>query len=294
LFFGLNTKQLSNVQSEIAASENNNRNLLNIIFWAPQMYLIISIFRASMKPFFHIGRYFMLMLRVFGKPEKLRMYWRQTIFEINSIGISSMPIIAIISIFMGGIITIQAAFGFTSPLIPLYAIGFTTRESMLLEFSPTVICLILAGKVGSNIASEIGAMRITEQIDALEIMGINSAGYLIFPKIAAAILIFPFLIALSMFLGIWGGYVMGVTAGACSSYQYIFGIQAFFEPWKLYYAFTKVIVFAFIITSVSSYYGYYTSGGALEVGKSSTNAVVYSSILILLFNLILTNIFFYR
>ncbi|MGZ3918967.1 MAG: MlaE family ABC transporter permease [Bacteroidia bacterium] len=247
-----------------------------------------------MNPFFHIGRYFMLMFRVFSKPQKLSIYWRQIIHEINSIGISSLPIIAIISVFMGGIITIQAAFGFTSPLVPLYAVGFTTRESIMLEFSPTVVCLILAGKVGSNIASEIGAMRITEQIDALDIMGINSAGYLIFPKIAASVIIFPFLIALSMFLGIWGGYAMGVSSGATTEYQYVFGIQAFFEPWKLYYSFTKVIVFAFIITSVSSYYGYYTSGGALEVGKSSTSAVVYSSILILLFSLILTNLFFHR
>ncbi len=233
----------------------------------------------------------MLMYRVFSKPQKFSVYIRQIIFEINNIGISSLPIIAIISVFMGGIITIQAAFGFNSPWVPLYAVGFTTRESILLEFSPTIVCLILAGKVGSNIASEIGAMRITEQIDALEIMGINSAGYLIFPKIAGAVFIFPFLIAISMFLGIWGGYVMGVSAGACTSYEYIYGIQAFFEPWKLYYSFTKVVVFAFIITSVSSYYGYHTRGGALEVGKSSTDAVVYSSILILLFALILTNLF---
>jgi phospholipid/cholesterol/gamma-HCH transport system permease protein len=247
-----------------------------------------------MNPVFHIGRYFMLMYRVFQKPQKMSVYVRQIIFEIDNIGISSLTIVSIISVFMGGIIAIQSAFSFTSPLIPLYAVGFTTRESMLLEFSPTVISLILAGKVGSNIASEVGAMRITEQIDALEIMGINSTGYLIFPKVAASILIFPFLIALSMFLGIWGGYVMGVYSGACSAYEYVFGIQAFFEPWKLYYSFTKVFVFAFIITSVSSYYGYYTEGGALEVGRSSTAAVVYSSILILLFGLILTNMFFSR
>lgn len=234
------------------------------------------------------------MAKVFKRPQKFSVYIRQIIFEINTIGISSLPIVCIISVFMGGIITIQAAFGFNSPWVPLYAVGFTTRESILLEFSPTIVCLILAGKVGSNIASEIGAMRITEQIDALEIMGINSAGYLIFPKIAAAVFIFPFLIALSMFLGIAGGYVMGVAAGACTSYEYVYGIQAFFEPWKLYYSFTKVIVFAYIITSVSSYYGYHTTGGALEVGKSSTNAVVYSSILILLFSLILTNLFLNR
>ena len=162
---------------------------------------------------------------------------------------------------------------------------------MILEFSSTILCLILAGKVGSNIASEIGAMRISEQIDALEIMGINSASYLIFPKIAGAILIFPFLIALSMFLGLVGGFVMGVSSGACTAYEYVYGIQAFWQPSKLYYSFTKVITFAFIITSVSSYYGYYTSGGALEVGRSSTNAVVYSSVLILLFSLIYTNLF---
>lgn len=247
-----------------------------------------------MKPVYHIGKYFLLMRRVFSKPQKGKVYLRQIVFEINNIGISSLPIISIISVFMGGIITIQAAFGFNSPWVPLYAVGFTTRESILLEFSPTIVCLILAGKVGSNIASEIGAMRISEQIDALEIMGINSASYLIFPKIAAAVFIFPFLIALSMFLGIFGGYVMGVSAGACTGYEYIYGIQAFFEPWKLYYSFTKVIVFAYIITSVSSYYGYYTTGGALEVGRSSTNAVVYSSILILLFALILTNLFLNR
>jgi phospholipid/cholesterol/gamma-HCH transport system permease protein len=247
-----------------------------------------------MKPFFHLGRYFMLMHRTFGKPQKASVYWRQIIFEINTIGITSLPIISIISVFMGGIITIQAAFGFTSPWVPLYAVGLTTRESVLLEFSPTIVSLILAGKVGSNIASEIGAMRITEQIDALEIMGINSAGYLIFPKIAAAVIIFPFLIAISMFLGIWGGYVMGINSGATTGYQYIYGIQAFFEPWKLYYSFTKVVVFAFIITSVSSYFGYYTSGGALEVGRSSTRAVVFSSILILFFALIITNLFFSR
>lgn len=236
----------------------------------------------------------MLLYRVFSKPQKFSVYVKQIIFEINNIGISSLPIIAIISVFMGGIITIQSAFGFNSPWVPLYAVGFTARESIVLEFSPTIVCLILAGKVGSNIASEIGSMRITEQIDALEIMGINSAGYLIFPKIAAAVIIFPFLIALSMFLGILGGYIMGVATGACTEYEYIFGIQAFFEPWKLYYSFTKVIVFAFIITSVSAFFGYNTSGGALEVGKSSTNAVVYSSILILLFNLILTNLFLAR
>jgi phospholipid/cholesterol/gamma-HCH transport system permease protein len=240
--------------------------------------------------FFHIGRYFMLLFRVFSKPEKFSVYGRQIIYEINSLGIGSLSIVSIISVFMGGVITIQAAFGFESPWIPLYAVGFTTRESMLLEFCPTIVSLILAGKVGSNIASEIGAMRVTEQIDALEIMGVNSAGYLILPKIVAAVLINPFLIAISMFLGLLGGYIMGTYSGACTSYEYIFGIQAFFNPRKLYYSFTKVIVFAFLITSVASYFGYYTKGGALEVGVSSTRAVVITSILILIFNLILTGL----
>lgn len=241
--------------------------------------------------FFHIGRYFMLLFRVFSKPEKLSVYWRQIVFEINSLGIGSLSIVSIISVFMGGIITIQAAFGFESPWIPLYAVGFTTRESMLLAFCPTIVSLILAGKVGSNIASEVGAMRISEQIDALEIMGVNSAGYLILPKILGAMIINPFLIAISMVLALIGGYVMGIYSGACTSYEYIFGIQAFFEPWKLYYSFTKVVVFAFIITSVASYFGYYTSGGALEVGKSSTRAVVIASVLILIFDLIITQLF---
>jgi len=244
--------------------------------------------------FHHIGKYFLLMRRVFSRPQKWDVYRRQIILEIDNIGISSLPIVAIISMFMGGIITIQAAFGFSSPWVPLYAVGFTTRESVMLEFSPTVISLILAGKVGSNIASEIGTMRITEQIDALEIMGVNSASYLILPKVIAALFIFPFLVAISMFLGLLGGYLMGVSSGACTPYEYVYGIQAFFETWKLYYSFTKVEIFAFIITTVSSYFGYFTSGGALQVGRSSTQAVVYSSILILFFGLIVTNLFFNR
>jgi len=240
--------------------------------------------------FYHIGNYFLLLKRVFSKPQKLSIYYRQILFEIDSLGIGSLGLIAIISVFMGGVITIQSAYNFTSPFIPLYAIGLGTRESIVLEFSPTIISLILAGKVGSNIASEIGTMRITEQIDALEIMGINSAGYLIFPKIAAAVFINPFLVIISMFLGIMGGYVMGVATGACSSYEYIFGIQTLFVPFNVFYSLTKTVVFAFIITSVASYQGYYTKGGALEVGKASTRSVVYNSILILISNLVITQL----
>ena len=240
----------------------------------------------------HIGRYFMLIRRAFSRPERLSVYVKQFFFEVDNIGISSLGLITIISFFIGGVITIQAAYSFTSPLVPLYAVGFTARESMILEFSPTIVSLILAGKVGGNIASEIGSMRISEQIDALEIMGVNSASFLIMPKVLAGIFINPFLIAISMFLGILGGYVMGVAVGACTPYQYVLGIQSFFMPWKLTYAFLKTAMFAFIITSIAAYQGYYTEGGALEVGRSSTRAVVYGSIFILLSNFLITQIFF--
>ena len=232
----------------------------------------------------------MLLKRVFSKPENFRVYFNQFLYEINSLGIGSLGLIAIISIFMGGVITIQSAYNFTSPFIPRYAIGLGTRESIVLEFSPTIVSLILAGKVGSNIASEIGTMRISEQIDALEIMGINSAGYLMRPKILAAMFINPFLITISMFLGVFGGFLFGVFSGACDAEKYIFGIQSFFIPYNIVYALTKTVVFAFVITSVSAYHGYYTSGGALEVGKASTKSVVYNSILILIINLIITKL----
>lgn len=243
-----------------------------------------------MKILYHLGNYYLLVRQVFKKPEKARIYWKQYIHEMDSLGIGSLGIVVIISLFMGAVICIQSAFGFESPWIPLYAVGVSTRDIIMLEFSPTVVCLILAGKVGSNIAGEIGTMRVTEQIDALEIMGINSAGYLILPKIAAAVTIFPFLIILSMFLGLFGGYAAGVAVGAVTPYEYVYGITFDFRPYNVFYALVKTYVFAFIITSVSAYHGYYTSGGALEVGRSSTKAVVYSSILILLFNVLITQI----
>ena len=205
-------------------------------------------------------------------------------------GIGSLGIVAIISVFIGAVITIQSAFNFSNPLVPLYAVGVAVRDSMILEFSPAIISLILAGKIGSSIASEIGTMRITEQIDALEIMGINSAGYLIQPKIVAATLFSPILVIFSMFLGILGGYVFGVLSGVVTDYEYVYGITYQFKPFNVTYALIKGVVFAFIIASVPAYHGYYTQGGALEVGKSSTKGVVYSSILILTFDLILTQL----
>ncbi|HOY48052.1 MAG TPA: ABC transporter permease [Flavobacteriales bacterium] len=243
-----------------------------------------------MKIFYFPGHYYLFIRNVFRKPQRFAWFRRQLLYEINSIGINSLPIITIISLFMGAVITIQTAYNIDSPFIPLYAVGLATRDSIILEFSPTIISLILAGKVGSSIASEIGTMRVTEQIDALEIMGINSSSYLVFPKILAAVLINPFLIILSMFLGIAGGWFFGVIAGSVTTTEYLYGIQYVFKPFYVFYALIKTLFFAFIITSISSYFGYYTSGGALEVGSSSTKAVVYSSIFILVANYILTQL----
>lgn len=237
-----------------------------------------------------IGKYFILMGRVISKPERWKIYYRQVFREIQNLGISSIGIVIIISIFMGAVITLQTRYNLENPLIPLYLIGLTARDSMLLEFSSTIVGLILAGKVGSNIASEIGHMRITEQIDALEIMGINSASFLILPKIVAAVLFNPLLTLISMFVGVAGGWLACITTGALSSSDYIYGIQYWFIPFYITYSLIKTVVFAIIITSVPAYFGYNVKGGALEVGRSSTKGVVTSSILILLFNVILTQL----
>jgi len=239
---------------------------------------------------YQFGRYYKLIGRAFGKPEKWSIYRKRIFLEIDNLGIGSLGIVAIISLFMGAVVTIQMAYNIESPLIPVYAVGVAARDGLILEFAPTLVSLILAGKVGSNIASEIGTMRVSEQIDALEIMGINSAGYLIFPKIIAAVFVNPFLITISMFLGILGGYIFGTLTGVVTDYEYMYGIQYDFRPYNVAYALIKTGFFAFIITSISAYHGYYTSGGALEVGQSSTKAVVYSSIVILICNFILTQL----
>ena len=224
------------------------------------------------------------------KPEKFIVYYRQIMHELVSIGVGALGIVALTSVFMGAVITIQSAYNLVNPMVPLYAVGIVARDSIILEFSPTIIMLVLAGKIGSSIASEIGTMRVTEQIDALEIMGINSAGYLTLPKIIAGIFILPFVVLLSMFLGIIGGWIAGDLSGTVPSADYIQGIQDQFLPFNITFAMIKTVVFAYIITSVSAYHGYHTEGGALEVGKSSTNAVVYSSIIILIFDYILTQL----
>ncbi len=243
-----------------------------------------------MKFLFHFGRYLSMLRQAFQRPEKQSIYFRQIMVEMESLGLASVGIVAIISVFMGAVLAIQMAFNIDTPLIPSYTIGFVTRQSVELEFSPTIISLILAGKVGSRIASELGTMRVTEQIDALEIMGINPATFLILPKIIASMIINPFLIMMSMLLAVGGGWMAGIFTGLFPSAEYIYGIQSFFHLYDIFYALTKTVVFAFIIASVSAYNGYYTKGGALEVGEASTNGVVYSSIAIIFMNLILTQI----
>lgn len=237
-----------------------------------------------------LGKYYLLMYRVFSRPEDTKLYFKQTIKEIDKLGVNSLWIVLIISVFMGAVITLQTAYNIESPFIPRYLVGLTTRDTMMLEFSSTMVGLILAGKIGSNIASEIGSMRVSEQIDALEIMGINSASYLILPKIVAAVFINPFLTVISIFVGLGGGYLAVLGTGAITTEQYIYGIKYWFIPFYIMYSAVKSVFFAFIITSVASFYGYYAYGGSLEVGRSSTKAVVNSSILILLFNVILTQL----
>ncbi len=243
-----------------------------------------------MRIFHTIGEYIFFMGKVIAKPEKWVIYYRDTVKEIDKLGINSIGIIAIISFFMGAVITIQTAYNTENPLLPSYLIGVAARDSILLEFSSTIVALILAGKVGSNIASEIGTMRVTEQIDALEIMGINSASHLVLPKITAAILFNPFLCIMSIAVGIIGGWSAGRFTGVITTQEYVDGILYAFIPYYILYGVIKTVVFAFIITSISAFYGYFVNGGSLEVGRASTKAVVNSSVVILLFNLILTQL----
>lgn len=240
--------------------------------------------------FFNVGRYFNMLKRVFARPEKHKMYFRQLFHEIDNLGVNSVGIVIIISIFIGGIMTIQFAYSMANPLYPTTLIGLGTRDTLVLEFSSTMLALIMAGKMGSNITSEIGTMRVTEQIDSLEIMGINSASYLILPKIIAVVFVFPFLYILSVFFGILGGLVTGPLVGVITMPEYIDGIQWLFVPYYVTFSIIKMLVFGFLVASVPAYFGYFVQGGALQVGKASTKAVVNTNILILFFDLILTRL----
>lgn len=243
-----------------------------------------------MRTFELIGQYIILMSKVFSRPEKGSIYRKRIVAEMEALGINSIGIVLIISVFMGAVITLQMAINLESPFIPRYLIGYATRESVILEFSSTVVALILAGKVGSNIASEIGTMRITEQIDALEIMGVNSASYLILPKIVATVFFFPLLTILSMIIGSAGGYFVAMFTGIMNPDNYIDGLRFDFKPFSITYSLIKIAVFGFLITSISSFYGYFAKGNSLEVGRASTKAVVVSCVMILIFNLILTQL----
>lgn len=238
----------------------------------------------------NFGKYCLFLVQVFKRPDKWRVFFKSLIFEIDKLGVDSIPLVLIISLFIGAVICIQMTINIVSPLIPSYSTGLATREILLLEFSSTMMCLILAGKVGSNIASEIGTMRVTEQIDAMDIMGVNSANYIVLPKIIGFVLFVPVLCVLSMFFGLIGGWFIAEFTTMISVENYNYGLQSFFNEWYVWYGIIKTLVFAFIITSVAAFCGYYVKGGALEVGKASTNAVVSSSILILLADVILTKL----
>lgn len=241
-----------------------------------------------MKVLNNIGKYILMMRIVFSKPEKWTVFRIRFFQEMEFIGIKSVPIVALMSAFMGAVIALQTASNMDSPWLPAYTIGYITRSSTILEFSPTIISLILAGKVGSNIASEVGTMRVTEQIDALEIMGVNSLNFLVLPKVTSAMVFFPILIIFSIGLALVGGWLSLLLSGLSSTETYIYGLRFFYMDRDIMYALTKAVVFAFLITSISSFYGYYTKGGALDVGRSSTQAVVSSSIAILIANFFLT------
>jgi phospholipid/cholesterol/gamma-HCH transport system permease protein len=235
-----------------------------------------------------IGQYLLMIKGMFARPENAKMYWKEFIHQCAQIGIGSLGIVAIISVFIGAVSTIQTAYQLVSPLIPRSTIAQIVRDTVILEFAPTLVCIVLAGVAGSRIASELGNMRVSEQIDALEIMGIKTKTYLVLPKIAAALLMIPMLVVISMALGIWGGRMAGISAGIISGSIFDKGLLEFFVPYNVIFALTKSYVFAFIISSVPAYYGYYVQGGALEIGKASTRAVVVSCILILFADYILS------
>lgn len=236
------------------------------------------------------GEYTLLMFRSISVPERWSVFFKQTLKEIYKLGVDSLWIVIFISIFIGAVLTIQVSLNIQSPLIPDFTVGYITREVILLEFSSTIMCLILAGKVGSNIASELGTMRVTEQIDALEIMGVNSANYLILPKIVAFMVFIPVLVIFSMFFGILGGYFIGWATDMITIAKYEYGIQYWFQPYYIGYSIVKSMVFAFIIVSIASYFGYNVKGGALQVGKASTDSVVMSSVTILALDLVITQL----
>jgi phospholipid/cholesterol/gamma-HCH transport system permease protein len=243
-----------------------------------------------MKLFHSIGTYILMIKGMFTKPENFKMYWKEFMHQSAEIGIGSLGIVSIISLFMGAVSAVQTAYQLTSPLVPKETIAQIVRDTVILEFSPTLVCIVLAGVVGSKIAGELGNMRVSEQIDALEIMGINTKAYLIFPKIGGALLTIPLLVVISAVLGIFGGRLAGALTGIISADTYDKGLLVNFAAKNVWFALAKAYTFAFIISSVSSYFGYNVKGGALEIGRASTSAVVASCILILVADFILASL----
>ncbi|EAQ40889.2 ABC transporter permease [Polaribacter sp. MED152] len=236
----------------------------------------------------HIGKYYLMLKQVFKRPQKARVFYDALLKEIEELGLKSLGIILFISFFIGGVIALQTALNLDSAFIPRSLIGFAAKRSIILEFAPTFCSIILAGKVGSYITSSIGTMRVTEQIDALEVMGINSLNHLVLPKVIATVFFYPFLITLGMVLGMFGGWLAGVLSGLFSGVNYIEGLQTDFQPFLIVYALIKTLVFAFLIATVPSYHGYYVKGGSIAVGKASTQSVVWTTILIVIANYFLT------
>ena len=240
--------------------------------------------------FTEFGRYLLLMKGMFSRPENGKMYWKEFMHQCAEIGLGSLGIVVIISFFMGAVSALQTAYQLTSPVIPKSTIAQIVRDTVILEFAPTLVCIVLAGVVGSKIASELGNMRVSEQIDALEIMGINTKAYLIAPKILAALVVIPMLVVLAAGLGIWGGRLAGTLTGILSGDEFDKGLLAGFDPYNAFFCMVKAYTFAFIISSVPSYYGYHVKGGALEIGRSSTKSVVVSCVAILFADYILAAI----
>ena len=240
-----------------------------------------------------VGRYFLFMKMVFRKPEKWKIFWRQFVMEADTLILSSIILVGVISVFIGGVLVIQTASNLENPLIDKMYIGYMVRESLILEFCSTMIALILAGKMGSNISSEIGSMRITEQIDAMDMMGVNSAGFLVLPKVIATTLLSPLLMLLSLALGLVGGYIVVEATQIIPTASYITGIKAFYNGFYIFYSCFKMSLFCFMISSIAAYNGYYAKGGSLGVGRSSTRAIVTTSILILMADLMVTQLMLY-
>jgi len=253
--------------------------MINITIFIPYMYFLTV-----------IGQYIIFLKKTFSRHEGRKILLPKILDEINDLGMSSIGFVSFISVFVGAVVTLQVAYNMENPLLPTYLIGLASRDSLILEFSPTMISLVLAGKIGSHIASSIGTMRVTEQIDALEVMGINSASFLVFPKICATIFINPFLIILSIALGLVGGWLAGNITGICPTEEYLLGIKYEFIPFNMAYAIIKTMIFAFIITTVCAFFGYNIKGGALEVGQASTKGVVYTSIFIIICNYFITHL----